>query len=181
LIGNTIIYENKPNCYDEAIDHYRKSIEILERNLERHYKDKGQTMQKFEVDKYGLKKKLATVLIFDDDKAREMKGVLELIYEKVEGAFEEKEVNKDYKAELNKMQEQQQNIKSGNVFAKSQLPQVEGETNKVKFLGTFGKKKITEEVNSDKENAQKEETLVTKKDTNGVNDAEQGSKKLKQD
>ena len=40
-------------------------------------------MPQFDADKNGLKKKLAMPLLFDDEKAKEIKGVLELIYEKV--------------------------------------------------------------------------------------------------
>ena len=83
LIGNTVVYENKDQCFEEAIKNYKASIDILERNLERHYKEKGMQMPQFDADKNGLKKKLAMPLLFDDEKAKEIKGVLELIYEKV--------------------------------------------------------------------------------------------------
>ena len=50
MIGNTIVYENKDDCHGEAIKNYTSSIEILERNLTRHYKDQGVTMPKYEVN-----------------------------------------------------------------------------------------------------------------------------------
>ena len=41
LIGNTIIYENKDGCHMDAVKNYKLSIDILERNLERHFTGKG--------------------------------------------------------------------------------------------------------------------------------------------
>lgn len=75
--------------------------------------------------------------------SKEIKGVLDLIYEKVECAFDDIAVNEEYKVELKNM-ERERNQSSGqmlNAFGKPVLPETteEGEKKPVRFLGTFGK------------------------------------------
>lgn len=82
--------------------------------------------------------------MFDDDVSKEIKGVLDLIYEKVESAYDDIEVNEEYKVEMKNMQrdQNQSSVQQLNAFGKPVLPETteEGEKKPVKFLGTFGKK-----------------------------------------
>jgi len=83
---------------------------------------------------------MAVTLLFDDEKAQEIKGVMDLIYEKIEGAYSDVSMNQDYKAEMKKLEEHKATVL--NAFGKPLLPQNEnGEKAPVKFLGTFGKKR----------------------------------------
>jgi len=87
--------------------------------------------------------------------SKEIKGVLDLIYEKIESAHDDILVNEEYKVELKNMErEKNQNaVQQLNAFGKPVLPETteEGEKKPVKFLGTFGKKSKPAEA-SNKEN-----------------------------